>query len=146
MSLLLALLAGCGASTPPPTPPPTPFVDPGAPLPPDAVVQTMQAQAVIDHPEVAMYLHLEIAGHVPLTVHAAADLAEGVAGLTAAGQPVQGMDVPGKARLHLVRRESLGGPKVRIHLAIPEEGVSGHVDLTLADYVWSAVDARLTEH
>ncbi|MCB9679150.1 MAG: hypothetical protein H6737_28870 [Alphaproteobacteria bacterium] len=148
--IALVLALGCGNRAPAPGPAPAvepapKEVDVGDPLPPDSVVQTMQAQLVLDHPSVAPFLHLEVAGNAPLKVFAVPELAKGAADLRAGGQPVQVVG-EGEARLHLVGRESLEGPRVRLTFRIPDEGVEGHVDVELADYVWSAVDASVAEH
>ncbi len=115
----------------------------GQPRPPDSVGQTMQAQAVLDHPRVMPYLHLEVAGNVPLTVALPADLSQGAAGLRAGGQPVRA--VTEGARVRFLSRESLDGPTVRLSFEIAAEGVTGHVDLNLVDHVWTAMAAEVTE-
>lgn len=115
------------------------------PPPSEAMVQQMQVQLVLDHPRVAPYLHSESAANVPLAVFASADLALGAGKVKVAGQPVRVVAAEGEARVVLRGRESVGPAKVRVKFEIPPEGVSGHVDLQLADYVWSAVDARVVE-
>lgn len=113
-------------------------------LPPESAVQQMQMQLVLDHPQVRPYLHLEIPENLPLAVHAAAELSQGVASLNVGGHPVRVVDA-GIARLRFTRREQLEGPRARVHFDIPPEGVVGHVDLELTDYLWHAVDASVVE-
>lgn len=165
-SLGLVFLAGCsspGASSPavdPPTPVATPEraapekareASPLAgrglvpPPPSAAMVQQIQAQAVLDHPRVAPYLHTEIAANVPLAVLPSPDLAEGAAALKAAGQPVRVVTSEAAARVVFRGLEDIGPARVRVKFEIPREGVAGHVDLQLADHVWSAVDAHVVE-
>ena len=143
------VLGGCAPSDPamaePPAPPAAPSKAPHPPIPPDSVVQTILAQAVLDHPAVAPYLHTEIASNLPLAVHAAPALADGAAALQAGGAPVRVVATPGAARIRFVARESLPEAGARIRFAIDAEGVSGHVDLTLRDFVWTATDARVVE-
>lgn len=130
--------APTSASSPMPTDDPTPV------QPPDAMVQQMQMQLALDHPRVRPYLHVERAQNLPLTVYAVSALAEGASALTAADQPVR--VVPEQdARVRFTARERLDGPRVRVRLAIPAEGVTAHVDLELRDYVWHAIDAEVVE-
>jgi hypothetical protein len=139
--LLLGLACGASPAEPSTSVPGAPH----APLPPDDVVQAMQAQAVLEHPEVEAFLHLDVPGHLPLKVHSVDALAAGASSLVAGGQAVQVVATPPEARVQLLGREALDGPRVRIRLAIPAEGVAGHVDVALADHVWSAVGASLAE-
>lgn len=114
------------------------------PIPPDSVVAQLLMQRALEHPDVRRYLHLEIPDNLPLRVHAVSSLAAGAEGLTAGGQPVR--VVPeAEARVRFTAREDLAGPRQRVRIEIPDEGVVGHVDLELADHVWSAVDAEITE-
>ncbi len=109
------------------------------------MVQQIQAQAVLDHPRVAPYLHTEIAANVPLAVLPSPDLAEEAAALKAAGQPVRVVTSEAAARVVFRGLEDIGPARVRVKFEIPREGVAGHVDLQLADHVWSAVDAHVVE-
>lgn len=161
LGLVCLLAAGCsspGASPPavdPQTsvarpekaaPEQTPDASPLVPPPPSAaMVQQIQAQTVLDHPRVAPYLHTEIAANVPLAVFPSPDLAEGAAELRAAGQPVRVVTSEAAARVVFRGLEDIGPAKVRVKFEIPREGVAGHVDLQLADHVWSAVDAHVVE-
>lgn len=115
-----------------------------APIPPPAMVEEMQAQLVLDHPRVAPYLHTEVPANLPLRLAPSPDLAQGSPSLRVAGQPVK-IVAPADARFIFKGLEKQGGPRVRIRFEIPPEGVSGHVDLELADYVWSAIDVALIE-
>ena len=138
---LASALVGCPSAqgTKPPQDMPHP------PLPPDSVVQTILVQGVLDHPRVAPYLHTEIAANLPLTLYAPPDLADGLGAVTAAGQPIRAMPSPDQARVRLSARVQLEGPRVRIPFTIPAEGVRGHVDLELSDYVWHPIDAVVIE-
>jgi hypothetical protein len=131
-----------------PAAPATPASQPGrelvAPIPPPEMVEQMQAQLALDHPLVAPYLHTEIPTNLPLRLAPSPDLARGAPALKAGGQPVQ-LVPAAEARLIFKNREQLEGPRVRIHLEIPPEGVRGHVDLELADHVWRAFDASVVE-
>lgn len=147
----LAVWTACG--TPRVTPPHPPAEEPiqqmdrspTPPIPPDDVVQTLLVQGALDHPGVQHFLHLDVDGHLPLSVHAPPELAEGLGRVVIGGQPVAVAAAPSAARVRLTARERRPGPRVRIHLEIPAEGVVGWVELELADYVWSAVDAELSE-
>lgn len=128
--------------------PATPASQPGrelvAPIPPPAMVEQMQAQLALDHPLVAPYLHTEIPANLPLRLAPSPDLARGAPALKVGGQPVQIVPAA-EARLIFKQLERLDGPRVRVHLEVPPEGVRGHVDLELADHVWRAVDASVVE-
>ncbi|MBL9100728.1 MAG: hypothetical protein JNL82_07215 [Myxococcales bacterium] len=115
-----------------------------APIPPPEMVEQMQAQLALDHPLVAPYLHTELPANLPLRLAPSPDLARGAPALKAGGQPVQIVPAA-EARLIFKHLEQLEGPRVRVHLEIPPEGVRGHVDLELADHVWRAVDASVVE-
>lgn len=164
IALSLVVLSGCTApvseapatSPTPPTPEATPAKQPTPPTdasgrglvgppPTEAMVQQMIAQLVLDHPRVTPFLHLEIPANAPLAVFAAPDLAAGAASLRAGGQPVRVVATASDARLVLRGRESLGPAKERLTFEIPAEGVSGTVDVALADHVWRAVDASVSE-
>ena len=113
-------------------------------LPSDTMIETMVSHSVLTHPRVVPFLHLEIPANVPLKLFAGPDLARGAPKLQAGGKPVQ--IVPREeARVVLESREDLEGPSYRIHLRIPPEGVVGHVDVTLRDNVWTAVNAKIAE-
>ena len=151
MSLVPFLLACTGPSTPPvpavpsaaheaPAPP-----DVGDPLPPPSMVETMMAQALLDDPRVAAYLHLEVPENRPLRVHAVPGLAAGADGLRAEGESVVVVSMAAGARLQLTEKVALDGPRVRIGLAIPSEGVTGHGVVRLDDYVWSVESVELVE-
>jgi hypothetical protein len=114
------------------------------PLPSAAMVEQMLAQRVLDHPRVTPYLHTEVPANVPLRVAPSPDLAQGAAKLRVAGQVVQ-VVAAGEARFIFTGRERIGPARERVRFEIPAEGVTGHVDLELADNVWSAIDAALTE-
>lgn len=159
LSLVPVLVAACSASGTEPKPakpatPATPAKAPESPLaarglvpppPSEAMVQQMLAQAVLEHPRVAPYLHLESAANVPLAVFPSPDLAKGAAKLRAGEQVVRVVASEAEARVVFRGREKVGPAKERVKFEIPGEGVSGHVDLQLADYVWSAVDAEVVE-
>jgi hypothetical protein len=113
-------------------------------IPPPAVIERMLAQRVLDHPKVAPYLHTENAANLPLRVAPSPDLAQGVARLQVAGQPVQ-VVAEAEARVVFKGREKIGPARERVRFEIPAEGVVGHVDLELADNVWTAVDASVAE-
>lgn len=139
---LTGALVGCPSTQSPKSPQNMPH----PPLPPDAVVQTLLVQGLLDHPRVAPYLHAEIAANLPLTVYAPPDLADGLGSVTVAGQLVRAVPSPEQARVQLSARVPLEGPRVRVPFAIPDEGVSGHVDLELSDYVWRPIDAVVVEY
>lgn len=113
-------------------------------IPPPAIVEQILAQRVLDHLKVAPYLHTEVAGNLPLRVAPSPDLAQGVARLQVAGQSVQVVDA-GEARVVFKGRERIGAARERVRFEIPPEGVAGHVDLELADNVWTAVDVAVVE-
>lgn len=115
------------------------------PPPSEAMVQQMLAQVVLEHPRVVPYLHLENSANVPLAVFPSPDLAKGAAKLRAADQVVRVVAAEAEARVIFRGREKIGPAKERIKFEIPAEGVAGHVDLQLADYEWSAVDAQVVE-
>lgn len=158
--VLLLTLGACDRAAPEPAPvearapaarPPAsgPAVKPDGPtltppLPSAAMVEQLLGQLVLDHPRVQPYLHSEVAGNVPLRLAASPELAQGAAGLQAGGQKVQvvGADA---ARFVFTGREELGAARERVKFEIPPEGVVGHVDLQLADNVWTAVDAAVAE-
>lgn len=159
--LLLLLVAACPTATTEATKasPVTPTAAPTAsaaqsgaaergptpPLPTEAMIQQMIAQLVLDHPRVSPFLHVEIAANVPLAVFPSPDLSQGADKLTAGGRPVRVVAAEGDARLIFRGRESIGPARERLRFAIPAEGVSGHVDVELADNVWRAVDASVAE-
>jgi glucose/arabinose dehydrogenase len=157
LGLVFLLVAGCSSSgiEPPAADPATAEKAPEAaprasrglipPPPTEAMVQQIQAQKVLEHPRVAPYLHTEIAANVPLSVFPSPDLARGADKLTAAGQPVRVVATEGEARVVFRGLEDIGPAKVRVKFEVPPEGVAGHVDLLLADDVWSAVDANVVE-
>lgn len=161
LGLVPLLAAGCSSpgASPPAVDPQTSVMTPEKPAeapplatrglvpppPSEAMVQQIQAQAVLEHPRVAPYLHTEIAANVPLAVFPSPDLAQGAAKLTAAGQPVRVAASEAEARVVFRGRTDIGPAKVRVKFEVPPEGVAGHVDLQLADHVWSAVDAHVVE-
>lgn len=135
---MVAVLLACG-----PQPPVVVEQPVNQPLPPADVVAAMQVQAVLGHADVQHFVHLE--PDAPLDVWAVDALSPGLEGRTFAGHPV--VSVPREAaRIQLTDREDLPGPGVRVRVAIPSEGVVGHVDLGLADYVWSVRGTELVEH
>lgn len=159
--LRMLLLAACSSATTEAekASPTTPGISPGPaagqsraeergptpPLPTEAMIQQMIAQRVLDHPRVSPFLHTEVAANVPLAVLPSPDLAQGAGELTAGGRPVRVVAAEGEARLIFRGRESIGPARERLRFAIPAEGVSGHVDVELADNVWRAVDASVVE-
>lgn len=114
------------------------------PMPTEAMIQKILARTVIEDSRVAKYLHLENPANLPLKVFAAKGLDEGVVDLKIGGQRVSVVD-EASARVVLSGRERVEGPNERVLIKIPAEGLSGHVDLTLADYVWSVTDVKLVE-
>ena len=123
---------------------PTRPADLTPPLPTEAMIQQLLAQGVLDHPRVIGYLHTEVAGNLPLRVAPSADLTQGAAKLQAGGQAVRVVPV-GEAWVVFKGRERIGPARERVRFEIPAEGVTGHVDLELANNVWSAVDAVVVE-
>jgi len=159
LSALPLIVAACSASGTEPKPvvpatSATPAKAPESPLaarglvpppPSEAMVQQILAQQVLDHPRVAPYLHTEVPANVPLAVFPSPDLAKGAEKLRAGEQAVRVVASAGEARVIFRGRETVGPAKERIKFEIPAEGVAGHVDLQLADHVWSAVDAQVVE-
>lgn len=122
------------------------------PPPTEAMIEKFLFHAVLNHPRVVPFLHLEISSNLPLKVFPGADFARpgGVADAQVGGQKVHVVANESEARVVLVKREDLPfqagqAPTVRVHVRIPPEGVSGHVDVALADNVWTATDAVLAE-
>lgn len=109
------------------------------------MVQQILGQKVLDHPQVTPYLHTEVAANLPLKVHAVSGLDQGASRLTAGGQQVQVMPTANTARFRFTSRERLAGAQVRIHFEIPDEGVIGHVNLELRDYVWEYIGVSVVE-
>lgn len=136
-----------GDIAPPPPPPPEAAVGgPTPPRPPEAMVQQILGQKVLDHPQVRPYLHTEVPANLPLTVHAVSGLELGAPRLTVAGQPVRVTPTANEARFRFTATERMRpGARRRIRFEIPNEGVVGHVDLELRDYVWHTIDARVVE-
>ena len=131
-----------------PTPAPEREEEPvvGNPLPPPQMVERMIATRVLEHPQVAPYLHQEIPANVPLAVHPVPELAQGMPQVRAGGQVVRVVATPAEARFVFTGYERTPGTsRVRVRFEIPSEGVSGHVDLELRDYVWEYVDASVVE-
>lgn len=127
--------------------PPAPASAATAPTPPilsAAMVEQMLAQLVLDHPQVAPFLHTEIPANLPLRVAPSPDLAQGAASLRVAGQAARVVTVS-EARVVFKGRERLGPVRERIRFEIPAEGVVGHVDLELTDNVWHAIDGSVAE-
>lgn len=108
------------------------------------MVEQMLAQLVLDHPQVAPFLHTEIPANLPLRVAPSPDLAQGAASLRVAGQAARVVTIS-EARVVFKGRERLGPARERVRFEIPAEGVVGHVDLELADNVWHAIDASVAE-
>lgn len=114
------------------------------PIPPPEIVALIQGQAVLDHATVQPFLHTDV--HGPLTVFAVPDLAPGAARLKAGGTPVRVVPTADGARFRFVSFERIGtAAQIRIGWEIPAEGASGHVDLELADHVWSVIGAEARE-
>lgn len=120
--------------------------EPHSPLPPESVVQQLLGQRVLDHPEVQPYLHTEVAGNFPLSVHAIEELSLGAAALEAGGRSVRVVATAAEARFRFTAREDLEGPRVAVRFEIPAEGVAGRVILELRDFEWSVVEAEVVEH
>lgn len=121
-----------------------PMRGPTPPLPTEAKIQQLIAQAALDHPRVQPYLHTEVPANVPLALFAGPGLAKGADKLRAGGQLVKVVG-EAEARVILRGREDIGPARVRVRLDVPQEGVTGHVDVQLADNVWRAVDASVVE-
>ncbi|MCA9705563.1 MAG: hypothetical protein KDK70_06940 [Myxococcales bacterium] len=114
----------------------------------DASIEQSLTQAVLDHPEVGAYLHLEVDANRPLTVHAVPRLARAVKTLRAGAEPVRVVQSADDARFHFTGIEPLddfNAATYRIGFAIPAEGVTGHVDLKMAYDTWSARDVEIVE-
>ncbi len=125
--------------------PPPQSGGPTPPRPPEYMVQQILGQKVLNHPQVAPYLHTEVPANLPLTVHAVTGLDQGASRLTAGGQPVRVTPTANEARFRFTARERPAPARARIRFEIPDEGVVGHIDLELRDYVWSCIDAQVAE-
>jgi hypothetical protein len=109
------------------------------PIPPPEMVEEMIGQLVLSHPQVKPHLHV---GAEPLTLFPVPELARGAPGLEAAGRPVRVVAIESEAQFVFRSYERIGtAAQLRIHFAIPAEGVSGHVDVELRDNVWRATGA-----
>lgn len=153
LGALVAVLTACSGSTvasssPPttttstPTPPSSVTTNaPTPPIPPEPMVQQMIAQAVLEDPRVARHLTTP----APWTVFAAPGLELGASALRIGGAPVVVVASPAEARFVFAQREQRDG-LVRVRFEIPGEGVSGHADVQLADWIWTVRDVVLVEH
>ncbi len=123
---------------------PTPAQEPIAPPPPQPMVEQMIGEVVLGHPRVTPYLHLE--RNAPLTLWPIPELAQGAPLMRAGGQTVRVVQNESDARFRFRAYEELGGAaRVRVRFEIPAEGVTGHVDLELRDYEWTATAAEIVE-
>ena len=134
--------------TPTAKPPVEDSPDPATPAPPTpATPRVSIGQAVVDHPQVVSFLHLDIPAHVPLRVYAVPELRPEVASIRAAGKPAVLVDKPDDARVRLTKVSALAdSSQRRVFIEIPAEGARGHVDVELRDNTWQAIDAELVEN
>ena len=162
--MMALLCVSCSGGDPPPaepgptpTPTPTPVAQndppendvppPGNPLPSPQMVEQIIAGRVLDHPQVKPYLHLEVAANNPLSILPVPELAQGAPNVRVDGQPVRVVTDPAQARFHFTAYERTPGTsRVRVRFTVPAEGVTGHVDLELRNYVWEYVDASVVEN
>jgi hypothetical protein len=148
LGALVAVLTACSGSTvassSPPTTSPTPSSvttnAPTPPIPPEPMVQQMIAQAVLDHPRVAAYL----TAAPPWTLSAGRGLELGASALRIGGAPVVVVASPADARVVLVARERLADAE-RVRFEIPGEGIRGHADVQLIDWIWTVRDVVVVE-
>lgn len=103
-------------------------------------------QVIIDHPAIQDYLHLEETRFVPLQMYLPAELRDDTqVNLRAGGQPVQLVNEQEQARLLVVgeQAEPMG---FAVQVEIPDEGVSGTIQLQQHDRDWRVLRVLLTEH
>lgn len=148
---LVVVLSACSGSTvasssPPATasattPPSSVTTNaPTPPIPPEPMVQQMIAQAVLDDPRVAAYL----TAAPPWTLSAGPGLELGAGALRIGGAPVVVVASPADARVVLAARERVPDAE-RVRFEIPAEGVRGHADVQLIDWIWTVRDVVLVE-
>ncbi len=118
----------------------------GNPLPSEAMVQEWIGQKILDHPQVAQFLHMTVAGNSPLTVFTVPELALGAPQMKAGGVAVRVVPTEGEARFRFTRYVDAPGANVHVEFEMPSQGMAGDADLQLRDYSWDIVDLHVAEH
>jgi hypothetical protein len=98
---------------------------------------------VLQHPEVAMYLHPDVPGRVPVRVAVAAPYDSAPVALSLYGAPVQVSDDRDVAAVQLKLKPH--GDTVQVELKYDPEGIFGVVDIAREDGTWQATGARILE-
>lgn len=99
--------------------------------------------AVLQHRDVAMYLHPDVPGRVPVRVALAAPYDRTEIDITLYGAPVRRVGQDDAAAVALTLKSHADG--VRVELAYRPEGITGHLDVQKRDGAWQVVDARILE-
>jgi hypothetical protein len=80
----------------------------------------------------------------PWTLSAGRGLELGASALRIGGAPVVVVASPADARVVLVARERLADAE-RVRFEIPGEGIRGHADVQLIDWIWTVRDVVVVE-
>jgi hypothetical protein len=99
--------------------------------------------AVLQHRDVAMYLHPDAPGRLPVRVALDAAYAQAALDVALYGAPVQRVDAGDTGAVQLVLEPN--GDKVHVELVYRPEGIFGTLDLARTDGAWRVVAAQVME-
>lgn len=100
-------------------------------------------QAVLDHGSLAPFLHPEVPGRLPVKVTGV--LMKG-ATVQKFGKPVEFLEQADSEAVLIIRELLVEGPKARVVLVYPIEGVSGRFVLSRGKGGWKVDSANVLEH
>lgn len=99
--------------------------------------------AVLQHPDVAMYLHPDAPGRVPVRVSVAAPYDKASLNLTLYGAAVKTAGLGDRGAVQLVLKPQ--GDKCQVEVRYAPEGIFGSVDLERVGGAWKAKGAKIYE-
>jgi len=99
--------------------------------------------AVLQHADVAMYLHPDVPGRVPVHIELAAPYDTSGVQLELYGKPVQQSRDGDRTAVQLTLKPH--GERVKVEVKYDPEGIFGSVDVERVDGAWKATGAKIYE-
>jgi hypothetical protein len=99
--------------------------------------------AVLQHADVAMYLHPDSPGRVPVRIALAAPYTASPVALDLYGAPVRLADADDRTAVRLTLKPH--GERVKVEVKYDPEGIFGSVDVERIDGAWKATGAKILE-
>jgi len=148
--LLIGALYACGPNRDAPVEPThtqatTPLPEPLPKVPPRAVDdRALVMQALIDHKDLAAYVHAEVPGRLPLLLEDGGHL-PGKPGLASHGTPVRYVDASEQSQALIIEELDVEALHASVLFRYPREGVVGNAELAQKNGSWNVTRIDLRE-